>query len=85
MSDTKRIEVALENNNDLVVEHNTYPEGQNEIYVGIVDRNGVWTQDIVTIRPIPSTNKYEVLVYADASDEDYTNRFVIDTYREISE
>lgn len=71
----------MDNGNRIVVEHDTDPRSSNELYIGVVDVNGVWIQDIAVVRSMLSTDKFEVLVYADAYDEDYTNRFVIDTYR----
>lgn len=81
MDNIERIETRLDNGNRIVVEHDTDPRLSNELYIGVVDANGVWIQDIAVVRSMLSTDKFEVLVYADAYDEDYTNRFVIDTYR----
>ena len=63
----------------------------NEIYIGI-EKNGVWTQDLAVIREkyhyednpisdildVVNEDKFEVLVYADKDNEDYTNRFTIE-------
>lgn len=81
MGNIERIETRLNNGNRIVVEHDTDPRLSNELYIGVVDANGVWIQDIAVVSSMLSTDKFEVLVYADAYDEDYTNRFVIDTYR----
>lgn len=81
MDNIERIGTRLDNGNRIVVEHDTDPMLSNELCIGVVDANGVWIQDIAVVRSMLSTDKFEVLVYADAYDEDYTNRFVIDTYR----
>lgn len=63
----------------------------NEIYIGI-EKGDIWVQDLAVVREkyhyednpnsdIPNVvneNKFEVLVYADKDNEDYTNRFVIE-------
>lgn len=67
----------------------------NEIYVG-VEKNGVRVQDLAIVREkyhhkdnpnsgIPTVvneDKFEVLVYADKDNEDYTNKFIIEQYCE---
>lgn len=68
----------------------------NEIYVG-VEKNGVWVQDLAIVREkchykdshdsdilptVVNEGKFEVLVYANKDDEDYTNKFIIEQYCE---
>lgn len=67
----------------------------NEVYIGI-EKDGVWVQDLAVVRQkyhykdnpnsdipdVVNEDKFEVLVYADKNDEDYTNRFVIEQYNE---
>ena len=67
----------------------------NEIYVGI-EKNGVWVQDLAIVREkyhyedspnsdlptVVNEDKFEVLVYANKDDEDYTNKFIIEQYCE---
>lgn len=67
----------------------------NEIYIGI-EKDGVWVQDLATVREkyhyednpnsdIPNVvneDKFEVLVYADKNNEDYTNKFTVEQYCE---
>ena len=68
----------------------------NEIYVGI-EKNGVWVQDLAILREkfhykdshdsdilptVVNEGKFEVLVYANKDDEDYTNKFIIEQYCE---
>ena len=78
----------------LVAEKGT-DDKYHEIYVGI-EKNGVWLQDLAVVREkyhykdspnsdIPTVvneGKFEVLVYANKDDEDYTNKFIIEQYCE---
>lgn len=78
----------------LVAEKGT-DNNYNEIYVG-VEKEGSWSQDLAIVREkyhykdnpnsgIPTVvneGKFEVLVYADKNDEDYTNKFIIEQYCE---
>lgn len=87
-----KIKIKLPNGYFLVAEQNTDPSFRNEIYVGITDGNGVWWQDLAVVRPAYklrqkqlgleneiewSNDKFEVMVYSDAGDEDYTHKFDI--------
>lgn len=62
-----------------------------EIYLGLEDKNGVWLQDLAIIRQkyhydedsnVINEKGINVMVYSDANDEDYTNKFDIDIYEE---
>lgn len=62
-----------------------------EIYLGLEDKNGVWLQDLAIIRQkyhydedsnVINEKGIDVMVYSDANDEDYTNKFDIDIYEE---
>ena len=78
----------------LVAEKGT-DDKYNEIYVGI-EKNGVWVQDLAVVREkyhyednpdsdmptVVNEDKFEVLVYANKDDEDYTNKFIIEQYCE---
>lgn len=82
-----RIVIKLPGGLKLVAEQNTNPEYQNELYIGIETMDGVWHQDLAVVRNAYSIDdnlvvnwepdKFEVLVYADKDDEDYTNKFSI--------
>lgn len=82
-----RIAIELPNGLKLVAEQNIDPEYKNEIYVGIETSDGVWHQDLAIVRSAYSVddnlivnwepNRFEVLVYADKDDEDYTDKFSI--------
>lgn len=87
-SGDNRITIELPKGLKLVAEQNIDPEYQNEIYVGIETPDGIWHQDLVIIRNAYSiddnlivnwiTGKFEVLVYANKDDEDYTNKFSVE-------
>jgi hypothetical protein len=53
---------------------------EDEIIIGIKDKNGLYDQDLVLVRRNVKTKKYEVLVWSDANSEDYTHLFEIDRY-----
>lgn len=85
-----KFEIELPNGYKLIAEQNADPNYPNEIYVGVLDDRGAWHQDLAVIRaghmgdPFSRTNKnFEVLVYSDAYDEDYTHRFSIDMYEGV--
>ena len=74
-SGDNRITIELSKGLKLVAERNIDPEYQNEIYVGIETPDGIWHQDLaVNWNP----GKFEVLVYANKDDVDYTNKFSVE-------
>lgn len=79
-SGDNRITIELPKGLKLVAERNIDPEYQNEIYVGIETPDGIWHQDLVVIRNAVNWNpgKFEVLVYANKDDVDYTNIFSVE-------
>ena len=89
---TKRIEIELDNGYKLVAETGTDSNYPAEIYVGIETPDGSWWQDLATVKNEYEYNddgsieykdgKYEVLVYGREYEEDYTERFEIDLYKE---
>lgn len=88
-SNNNRIVIDLPNGYKLVAEQNTDPTYNREIFVGIVDSNGVWHQDLAVIRSSYNINKdrvmwkdnrFDVLVYGDKDNEDFTNDFTIGLY-----
>lgn len=84
----KRIEIKIGNGISLVAEQNTDPMFSKELFVGLVNDEGAWIQDLVIVKQkynISKNNgvefedgKYEVFVYADENNEDYTNCFDIE-------
>lgn len=89
----KGIFIPVGNGYYLVAEQNTDPSFSKEIFVGITDGNGVWWQDLAVIRPaydygadnnslkpVWKSDKFEVLVYSDENNEDYTHDFSVGLY-----
>ncbi len=91
MEDKERICLRLTDEVFLVAEINigAHIMPYKEIFVGL-ERDGVWFQDLAVIREkyyyedtltvVPEHGRYEVLVYSDSDDEDYTHRFVIEEH-----
>lgn len=86
----KHIKIKLNDNTSLVAECSADPLYPSEIYIGI-ESQGVWIQDLAIVRSklnydngdISADNdNFEVLVYADKDDEDYTHKFCIERYEE---
>lgn len=86
-----RIEIELPNGYKLVAEQNPDSGYNREMFVGIVDGDGVWHQDLAIVRNsyhyeggriVWDDNKFEVLVYGDSNNEDFTNKFAVDMYQE---
>lgn len=87
----ERFEIPLDNGGKLVVEKNQGSEFDKEIYVGIENASGAYVQDLVIVRPTYTIDNeivkfnsepFEVLVYADADNEDYTNKFIVPLHKE---
>jgi len=77
--------IPLSNGYKLISEKNT-GEFDKELYVGIESPDGAYIQDLAVIRPtykfkendvIFDADKFEILVFGDAEQEDYTNKFVV--------
>lgn len=90
-----KIVIELKNGHKLVAERNPDPNFENEIMIGIIDPYGYWIQDLATVRECYTINgnlepetiddKFDVLVYANADEEDYTHNFVVDLYKDPKE
>jgi len=89
-----RIEIDLFNGYKLVAEQNTDPKYSREMFIGIMDRDSVWCQDLAVIRSsyhydgdsiVWSDHQFDVLVYGDKDNEDFTNDFSIGLWHEESE
>lgn len=85
----KCFDIELPNGYKLSVEQNADPNFPHEIFIGVKDNKGLWHQDLAVVRAghdgmvfSEITDNFEVLVYSDADDEDYTHRFSIDLYNE---
>ncbi len=91
MEENQKIVIELPNGLKLVAERNTDKAFANEIFIGIMDGE-VWHQDLAIVRNsygISEDGKtqwkdgeYEVIVFGDKDDEDYTHKFEIGLYKE---
>ena len=90
MINNNRIEIELGNGYKLVAEQNT-GDYDKEVFVGIVAPFGGWHQDLVCVRPtykydndIPVWNpeQFDVLVWGDVNNDDFTENHIIDMYHE---
>lgn len=86
-----RIEIRLPNSFRLVAERNPDAAFDRELYIGIVDDSGVWYQDLAIVRnayeidemmnTVWKEDEFEILVYSDKDDEDYTHAFRVEMNR----
>lgn len=84
------IEIPLPNGYRLFAAQSEDPTYPNEIYLGVLDHNGRWVQDLAIVMNAYQYNddgdvvwkkdEFEVLVYADKDNEDFTNDFTIGLY-----
>lgn len=84
-----KIVIELPNGYQLVAERNTDPAYPYELFIGITDGNGVWWQDLAVIRNAYcyegddvrwKPEEFDVLVYADKYNEDFTHDFTVGLY-----
>lgn len=77
--------IPLSNGYRIVSERNS-GEFDKELYVGIESPDGAYVQDLVIIRPtyklenndvVFDSDKFEILVFGDATKEDFTNKFTV--------
>lgn len=91
----QEINVELSDGYTLKAVENT-DNGYKEIFIGIVDKDGVWVQDLAivgeqydyeegTLEVINRNGEYGVKVYADSDNEDFTCEFIINRYDELEE
>ena len=80
-----KIVIPLSNGHKLIAERNT-GEFDKEVYVGIESPDGKYIQDLVIVRPtyhfeednvIFGADKFEILLFGDAENEDFTDKFVV--------
>lgn len=76
------MDIKLNNGYHLIAEQNADSGYKNEIMIYITDKNNAVHQDLVIVKHLDNGNKFEVIVYADKDDEDYTNKFEIELYKE---
>ena len=88
-----KIKIPLEDGYQLILEQNT-GEFDKEVYVGVENPSGVYIQDLAIVRPSYKledtkvkffSNLFEVLIFADSHQEDYTDKFVIQRVKEDDE
>lgn len=93
MAETKanRIEIELPNGYKLVAEQNTDPQYSREMFIGIVDAEGVWWQDLAVVRSsyyydgenaVWEDERFDVLVFGNEDSEDFTEVFSIGLHEE---
>ena len=94
MKNNNRIEINLGGGLKLVAERNSDSSYDREIFIGL-ENNGVWSQDLALVRPEYTYAKdehneygsilwrndlFEVLVWGNPNNEDWTNSFQIGKY-----
>lgn len=87
--DEERIEALLGNGYKIVVERSHDPSFPTEVYVGI-EKDGMWIQDLVCVRnayrvindKTANPEAVEMLIYGNAYDEDYTDKIIVDVYKD---
>lgn len=86
-----KIVVPLGNGFNLVAVKSEDEPYEKEIYIGIVQGDINWWQDLAVIRPSYSVigddvvwrdDNYDVIVYTDEGSEDYTHKFSVKLYDE---
>lgn len=87
----RSIIINLPNGLQLFAEQSADPNYKNEITLGII-KDGVWHQDLAIVRNRYIhdenngvrwvDNQFEVLVYADENNEDYTDSFTVGIYQD---
>lgn len=86
----QKIVIDLHNGTKLVAEEGCDSAYPNEIYIGIMSDDDVFWQDLAVVRgkynnngiePRYADDKFEVLVYTDEKNEDYTKKFEIKRYQ----
>lgn len=87
-----RIEIELPNGYKLVAEQNTEPQYSREMFIGLIAPNGVWYQNLAIVRSsyhydgnkvVWDDKQFDVLVYGDERDEDFTDEYSIGLYEDL--
>ena len=83
------IKIPVGNGINIVAEQGTDSSFPREIYIGLVNDNDMWLQDLAIVRQAYNLSsgdddggeyidgKYQVLVFSDKDNEDYTHKFDI--------
>lgn len=87
-----RLELPLEDGRKLVAEGPLDPNFPHELAVGLVDKEGIWEQDLVVVRQsyrldgskviYENGAPFDIYVYANKDNEDWTDNFVVDQWEE---
>lgn len=86
-----RIEIELSNGYKLVAEQNTDPQYSREIFIGIINPDGLWYQDLAIVRNsyhydgdevIWTDGLFDILVFGEENSEDFTEDFSVSLYEE---
>ena len=86
----ERSETTLGNGYKIVAERSRDPDFPTEVYVGI-EKDGAWIQDLVCVRNAykiindkveVNPKAIEILIYGDTYSEDYTDKVVVDIYKD---
>ena len=88
-----KIEIEIGNKKLVAFIQDWEDELPKEVYISIVDNNGIFLQDICMVREHYSYNedddcfeidsdRVDCRVWSDVDNEDYTYKFVIDVYKE---
>ena len=89
-----KIVIPLDNGFKLIAEQNTDSEYEKEIFLGIESPSGINWQDLAVVRPsytfnnnhvVFKPNNFEVLVYGNSDQEDYTEQYSIDLRKDNDE
>ena len=89
---SNRTVINLDGGYKLVAEQNADPSYNREIFIGIEDDGGVWHQTLAVVRNSYTFNhnldviwknkEFNVLVWGDKDNEDYTDYFTIGLHEE---
>ena len=89
-----KIVIPLSNGFKLIAEQNSDSEFNKEIFVGIETPTGAYHQDLAIIRPtyefdndnvVFGSDTFEMLIFGDEKQEDYTDKFVVPLYQDNDE
>lgn len=76
-----RIEIELPNGYKLAAEQNTDPQYSREIFIGIINPDGLWHQDLAIVRSsytydedevIWNDRLFNILIFGVENNEDFT-------------
>ena len=96
MDNICEIMIPIANDFWLVAMQNKDDPYNKEIFIGIVDKSGVWHQDLAVVRNaykyekdkngrdkvVWKDNEFDVLVYSDRNNPDFTHDFTIGLYQD---